>query len=70
MFLDVAKTRIMLASQSDAEWKFNFFRVMILIYKNEGISTLFSGIVPRTLWITIGGFIYLGTLEKVKNLLY
>lgn len=59
----------MLAARSDVEANLNMFSMIHMIYRNEGINKLFAGIVPRTLWITIGGFIYLGTLEKVKNLL-
>ena len=56
----MAKTRIMLASKTDPEANQNFIRVMKEIYKNEGVGKLFSGVYPRTFWITIGGFIYLG----------
>ena len=52
----------MLASKTDPEANQNFIRVMKEIYKNEGVGKLFSGVYPRTFWITIGGFIYLGWL--------
>ena len=60
----MAKTRIMLASKTDPEANQNFIRVMKEIYKNEGVGKLFSGVYPRTFWITIGGFIYLGWLAQ------
>jgi len=65
--IDVAKTRIMLSSEKDAEK--NVLKVMSSIYREEGPHRLLSGIGPRVFWITIGGFIYLGTLEKIKNVL-
>ena len=57
----------MLASKTDPEANQNFIRVMKEIYKNEGVGKLFSGVYPRTFWITIGGFIYLGWLIKYGN---
>ena len=54
----------MLASKTDPEANQNFIRVMKEIYKNEGVGKLFSGVYPRTFWITIGGFIYLGWLAQ------
>jgi solute carrier family 25 S-adenosylmethionine transporter 26 len=59
----------MLATKNDPESTQNFLKVIKTIYRDEGAKTLFSGVYPRTFWITIGGFIYLGTLEKVKNFL-
>ncbi|KAG8733092.1 S-adenosylmethionine transporter [Ceratobasidium sp. 414] len=46
--LDVLKTRIMLDMQ---------------IYRTEGAGALFSGVVPRTLWISAGGAVFLGVWE-------
>jgi solute carrier family 25 S-adenosylmethionine transporter 26 len=33
------------------------------IYLTEGLKTLFSGVVPRTLWISAGGAVFLGVYE-------
>jgi solute carrier family 25 S-adenosylmethionine transporter 26 len=33
------------------------------IYTQEGIRTLFAGVVPRTLWISAGGAVFLGVYE-------
>ena len=33
------------------------------IYVNEGAKALFAGVVPRTLWISAGGAIFLGVYE-------
>jgi solute carrier family 25 S-adenosylmethionine transporter 26 len=34
------------------------------VYQEEGAKRLFSGIGPRTMWISIGGFIFFGMYEK------
>ena len=67
--LDVAKTRIMLAGKHDSEASQSFIRVMREIQAQEGTKALYAGVKLRTFWITIGGFIYLGSLEKFKNIL-
>lgn len=33
------------------------------IYVLEGTSALFAGVVPRTLWISAGGAVFLGVYE-------
>ncbi len=33
------------------------------IYVNEGAKALFAGVVPRTLWISAGGAVFLGVYE-------
>ena len=35
-----------------------------------GIRTFYKGIVPRTLWISLGGCVFFGSYESVKELLY
>lgn len=39
------------------------------IYTEEGIKKLFSGIGPRVMWISIGGFVFFGAYEKVVHVL-
>ena len=39
------------------------------ILANEGPGALFSGIVPRTLWIGLGGAVFLGTFELGLSML-
>jgi len=35
------------------------------------VSVLFSGVGPRVMWISIGGFVFFGAYEKAKaTLLY
>jgi solute carrier family 25 S-adenosylmethionine transporter 26 len=68
--LDVVKTRIMLdrhPAQGDVNRK--IIPTLRHIYTNEGGRALFSGFVPRTLWIGLGGFVFLGTFEAGVNLL-
>lgn len=60
--LDVAKTRIILSQKSA-----NPFRVVLDIAKEEGMGRLFSGVVPRVIWLSGGGFIFFGAYEFVKN---
>ena len=33
------------------------------IYRDEGVGVLFAGVVPRTLWISAGGAVFLGAYE-------
>ncbi|KAG8214406.1 hypothetical protein J3R82DRAFT_9402 [Butyriboletus roseoflavus] len=35
------------------------------IYTAEGPKALFAGVVPRTLWISAGGAVFLGAYEWV-----
>jgi solute carrier family 25 S-adenosylmethionine transporter 26 len=39
------------------------------IYTVEGPKALFRGIVPRVLWISGGGAVFLGVYEQGKKLL-
>ena len=39
------------------------------IYTTEGFRGLLSGIVPRTLWVSAGGAIFLGVYELVVGAL-
>ncbi|KAK8407225.1 hypothetical protein O3P69_002051 [Scylla paramamosain] len=67
--LDVAKTRIMLAHHKSAAAKGNINTVLKIVYKQQGLSGLFAGVVPRTLWISIGGAVFFGVYEKANWLL-
>ena len=37
------------------------------MYATEGAKALFSGVVPRTLWISAGGAVFLGVYEWVVH---
>ncbi|XP_074951861.1 mitochondrial S-adenosylmethionine carrier protein isoform X4 [Phalacrocorax aristotelis] len=39
------------------------------IWRTQGLSGLFAGVVPRMAAISLGGFIFLGTYEKTHQLL-
>lgn len=62
--LDVLKTRVMLDMRDTTRQDFpslpERFRQ---IYKAEGVRALFAGVVPRTMWISAGGAVFLGVYE-------
>ncbi|TFK97285.1 S-adenosylmethionine transporter [Pterulicium gracile] len=60
--LDVLKTRVMLDMRAGSEMP-SFASRFAGIYRNEGIKALFAGVVPRTLWISAGGAVFLGMYE-------
>lgn len=69
--LDVVKTRIMLADRKLAKsGSLTIVNTFKNIVKNEGVRGLFSGIVPRTLWIFLGGYIFFGSYDFAKNTVY
>jgi solute carrier family 25 S-adenosylmethionine transporter 26 len=37
------------------------------VYATEGVRTLFSGIVPRVIWISMGGAVFFGAYETFKR---
>ncbi|XP_053153788.1 S-adenosylmethionine mitochondrial carrier protein isoform X2 [Hemicordylus capensis] len=67
--LDVAKTRIMLAKADSRTASGNVLSALHGVWKTQGISGLFAGVVPRMSAISLGGFIFLGTYDKIRRLL-
>ena len=65
--LDVAKTRIMLAKKQDSAAIGNILPTIFNIFKAEGLGALFSGIYPRVLLISVGGFVFLGMYDFMNN---
>lgn len=63
--LDVVKTRIMLAEKGEN----GIIAVMRGILRSEGLIGLFKGVIPRTLWISLGGAIFLGGYDGFKRIL-
>jgi len=64
--LDLAQTRLML---KDPRVGANTIHgTLEQIYKEDGSGGLFRGVVPRTLWMGLGGFIFLGSYEQAKCL--
>ncbi|CAD7093302.1 unnamed protein product [Hermetia illucens] len=64
--LDLAKTRIMLADQVGSN-RLNLVSVLAPIYKDRGIAGLFAGVVPRVIWITLGGAIFFGFYDLTSR---
>ncbi|GMM47904.1 Pet8 protein [Pichia kluyveri] len=62
--LDVLKTRLMLNKE-----RISIIKLFKTLVKEEGYSVLFSGIGPRTMWISAGGAIFLGVYETVSSIL-
>ncbi|XP_066473366.1 mitochondrial S-adenosylmethionine carrier protein isoform X2 [Tiliqua scincoides] len=67
--LDVAKTRIMLAKAGSRTASGNVLSALHGVWRTQGISGLFAGVVPRMSAISLGGFIFLGTYDKIRSLL-
>lgn len=62
--LDVLKTRMMLATTRQSVWT-----LVGDIWTKEGGKVFFSGIGPRTTWISIGGAVFLGSYQWASNML-
>ncbi|OJT12686.1 hypothetical protein TRAPUB_10768 [Trametes pubescens] len=62
--LDVLKTRVMLDLRDSAKHAQPSLAARFReIYTVEGPKALFAGVVPRTLWISAGGAVFLGVYE-------
>ncbi|KAH9891789.1 S-adenosylmethionine transporter [Cubamyces lactineus] len=62
--LDVLKTRVMLDLRDPAKQAHpSLAQRFMQIYRVEGPKALFAGVVPRTLWISAGGAVFLGVYE-------
>lgn len=67
--LDVLKTRMMLGSDAKGVPYLGVRDTLTRIMNEEGPRTLFSGVGPRVMWISIGGFVFFGAYEKAKSVL-
>ncbi len=56
--VDVWKTRLMLGEKNASVWK---------IGQQEGLRALFSGALPRVVWISLGGSLFFGAYEWVRE---
>lgn len=68
--LDVIRTRLLLGKDKHGvayAGTIDVFRRIRL--EEKGYYTFFSGIGPRTLWISIGGFLFFGAYETYKRLI-
>lgn len=62
--LDVLKTRVMLDMRDPSKQSMPSIPARLQqIYATEGMRALFAGVVPRTLWISAGGAVFLGVYE-------
>ncbi|VDK53339.1 unnamed protein product [Anisakis simplex] len=65
--LDVAKTRIMLHEGCK---RIGILPTLRTIATEGGIEKLYSGILPRTIWMGLGGFIFFGAYEVTLQFTY
>ncbi|KAG6917284.1 hypothetical protein DXG01_003125 [Tephrocybe rancida] len=66
--LDVLKIRVMLGLRDPTKKKPPSLRHRMKdIYVKEGVRALYAGVVPRTLWISAGGAVFLGVYEWVVH---
>lgn len=66
--LDVLKTRLMIGEDKHGVAYKNAADVTKRLLKEEGWKTLFSGIQPRVMWISIGGFVFFGSYEQYRSM--
>lgn len=62
--LDVAKTRIMLTKNGPAP---GILSTLKEVYTSGGMGGLYSGVVPRVMWISGGGFVFFGAYETAMH---
>jgi len=68
--LDVLKTRIMLDLRDPSHPAYlPPLRRLRQIYLSEGTPALFAGVIPRTMWISAGGAVFLGMYEWTIDVL-
>nr|XP_020140948.1 S-adenosylmethionine mitochondrial carrier protein [Microcebus murinus] len=67
--LDVAKTRIMLAKAGSSSASGNVLSALHGVWRSQGLTGLFAGVVPRVAAISLGGFIFLGAYDKTRSFL-
>lgn len=68
--MDVIKTRLMLSTDRHGVRYTGVVNVLQRIILHEGAGTLFSGVAPRVIWISIGGFVFFGSCEWAKKMLH
>lgn len=66
--LDVIKTRLMIGKDGHGEVYKNALDVGRRVVMEEGWRKLLSGIEPRVMWISIGGFVFLGAYEEYRSI--
>ena len=64
--LDVAKTRVVLQGHAGTAGTYSMMRHVL---HTEGPAALFAGIVPRVVWISVGGAVFFGMYEACRGML-
>merc|ERR1719491_678130 len=64
--LDVVKTRLMIGRDKDGVVYKSAMDVAGRLLREEGWRRFLSGIEPRVMWISIGGFVYFGAYENFR----
>lgn len=67
--LDVLKTRLMLGADQYGNPYTGVTDVLRRTLATEGQIALWSGVQPRVMWISIGGFVFFGAYETFKTFL-
>ncbi|XP_023569111.1 S-adenosylmethionine mitochondrial carrier protein isoform X3 [Octodon degus] len=67
--LDVAKTRIMLAKAGSSTAGGKVLSALQGVWRSQGPTGLFAGVLPRAASISLGGFIFLGAYEQAHSML-
>ena len=67
--LDVAKTRQILDINGGKYADKSITSVLRSIAAKEGLPGLFSGLAPRVIWISMGGFIFFGAYSHLKKIM-
>uniref|UniRef100_A0A7R9WMN4 S-adenosylmethionine transporter n=1 Tax=Craspedostauros australis TaxID=1486917 RepID=A0A7R9WMN4_9STRA len=65
--LDVIKTRLMLGADAHGVQYNGMVDVIQRTHSAEGTAVFLSGIQPRVMWISIGGFVFFGAYEAYKR---
>lgn len=65
--LDVLKTRLMLGVDKSGKAYTSATDVLQRTISQEGAAALFSGVQPRVMWISIGGFVFFGAYEGFRR---
>lgn len=62
--LDLAQTRLMLDTTGTGPKTIS--GTLWRIYAKDGVPGMFAGVFPRTLWMGLGGLVFLGSYEQAK----
>ena len=65
--LDVIKTRLMLGADKNGIHYKGASDVVQRLMHEEGSKIFLSGIQPRVMWISIGGFVFFGAYETYRS---